>query len=213
MNAQWCLFLEALRFVISGPRAHRGDLESLEAARFVPLAGLCVGVLGGFVYWLAAQVWPTSVALILSLFATSLVTGEMQQAGSGWVFSLLIKYNVLMALSAANVPIPLPDDVSLGFIMMAGHAASRALMVSVMGTRPRVAAGDVSIALCLGLAPAAFLGIPGLVGLAAAIATRLILTAFILPKLPADHRARTDVTQQVTEIGLYLGALGAWRYV
>jgi hypothetical protein len=118
-----------------------------------------------------------------------------------------------MALSAANVPIPLPDGVALGFIMVAGHAASRALVVSVMGSRPRVANMDLSIALCLGLAPAAFLGIPGLVGLAAAIATRLVLTAFVLPKLPADPRTRTGVTQHFTEIGLYLGALAAWRYV
>jgi ABC-type sugar transport system ATPase subunit len=91
--------------------------------------------------------------------------------------------------------------------------ASRALVVSVMGSQPRVAAMDLSIALCLGLAPAAFLGIPGLVGLAAAIATRLILTAFVLPQLPADPRARTGITQQFTEIGLYLGALAAWRYI
>jgi cobalamin synthase len=213
VNAQWRLFLAALRFVIPGPRADSGDLEPREASRFVPLAGICVGLLGGFVYWLAAQVWPASVALILSLFATALATGEMQQPGAAWVFALLIKYNALMALSAANVPFPLPDDVALGLIMVTGHAASRALVVSVMGSRPRVAAMDLSIALCLGLAPAAFLGIPGLVGLAAAIATRLILTAFVLPRLPVDPRARTGVTQQFTEIGLYLGALAAWRYI
>jgi hypothetical protein len=213
VNAQWRLFLAALRYVIPGPRPNNGGLEPRKAARFLPLAGIFVGLLGGFVYWLAAQVWPTSVALMLSLFATALVTGDIQQREAAWVFALLIKYNVLMALSAANVPIPLPDDVALGLIMVAGHAASRALVVSVMGNQPRVAAMDLSIALCLGLAPAAFLGIPGLVGLAAAIAMHLILSAFVLPKLPADPRARTGVTQQFTEIGLYLGALAAWRYI
>lgn len=213
MNAQWRLFLAALRYVIPGPRPNGSDLEPREAARFVPLAGICLGLLGGFVYWLAAHVWPASVALMLSLFTTALAAGELQQRGAVWVFALLIKYNALMALSAANVPIPLPDDVALGLIMVAGHAASRALVVSAMGSRPRVAAMDLSIALCLGLAPAAFLGIPGLVGLAAAIATRLILTAFVLPRLPADPRAWTDVIQQFTEIGLYLGALAAWRYI
>jgi adenosylcobinamide-GDP ribazoletransferase len=82
VNAQSRLFLAALRFVISGPRADSGDLEPREAARFVPLAGIGVGLLGGFVYWLAAQLWPASVALMLSLFATALATGELQPSST-----------------------------------------------------------------------------------------------------------------------------------
>jgi cobalamin synthase len=213
VNPQWRLFLAALRYVIPGFRADSRDLEPREAARFMPLAGICLGLLGSFVYWLAAQVWPASVALMLALFATALATGDVQRQGATWVFALLIKYNALMALSAAHLPFPLPDDVALGFIMVVGHAASRALVVTVMGSRPHIAAVDSSIALCLGLVPATCLGIPGLVGLAAAITTRLMLTAFILPRLPVDPRARTGVTQQFTEIGFYLGALAAWRYV
>jgi adenosylcobinamide-GDP ribazoletransferase len=213
VNLQWRLFLAALRYVIPGPSPNSGELQPREAARFIPLAGMLVGLLGGFVYWLAVEIWPASVALMLSLLATALATGEIQQRGTAWIFALLIKYNALMALSAAHVPIPLPDDATLGFIMVAGHAASRALVVSVMVNRPRGADADLSIALCLGLAPAAFLGIPGLVGLAAAIATRMVLTALVLPKLPAEPRVRLATTQQFTEIGLYLGALAAWRYI
>jgi adenosylcobinamide-GDP ribazoletransferase len=210
---QWRLFLAALRYVIPGPNPSSGELQPREAARFVPLAGMLVGVLGGFVYWLAVKIWPASVALMLSLLATALATGEIRQRGTAWIFALLVKYNALMALSAAHVPIPLPDDATLGLIMVAGHAASRALVVSVMENRPRGADADLSIALCLGLAPAAFLGIPGLVGLAAAIATRMVLTALVLPKLPAEPCARLTTTQQFTEIGFYLGALAAWRYI
>jgi hypothetical protein len=213
VNAQWRLFLTALRYVIPGSRPSGGDIQAREAARFVPLAGMLVGLLGGIVYWLAVQIWPASVALMISLLATALATGDITQPRPAWVFALLIKYNALMALSAANVPIPLPDDAALGFIMVAGHAAGRALMVSVMATRPRIATMDVSVALCLGLAPAVFLGIPGLVGLAAAIATRMVLTALVLPRRPAEPRERLEITQQFTEIGLYLGALAAWRYI
>jgi cobalamin synthase len=213
VNTQWRLFLAALRYVIPGPNPNSGELQPREAARFVPLAGMLVGLLGGFVYWLAVEIWPASVALMLSLLAMALATGEIQQRGAAWIFALLIKYNALMALSAAHVPIPLPDDATLGFIMVAGHAASRALVVSVMVNRPRGADADLSIALCLGLAPAAFLGIPGLVGLAVAIATRMVLTALVLPKLAAEPCARLATTQQFTEIGLYLGALAAWRYI
>lgn len=213
MNAQWRLLLAALRYVFPGPRPSDDDLQDREAVRFVPLAGMLVGLLGGFVYWLAVEVWPASVALILSLLATALATGDLGQRHAAWVFALLIKYNALMALSAANVPFPLPADAALGFLMVAGHAASRALMVSVMANRPRVAPLDLSVALCLGLAPAAFLGIPGLVGLAVAIATRLGLGALVLPGFPGGHRDRLAITQQFTEIGLYLGALAAWRYI
>jgi adenosylcobinamide-GDP ribazoletransferase len=213
VSLQWRLLMAALHYVIPGPRPNDDDIQPREAVRFIPLAGILVGLLGGFVYWLAAQIWPASVALMLSLLATAMVTGDINQRSVVWLFVLLIKYNALMALSAANVPLPLPDDSALGFIMVAGHAASRALVVSVMGNRPRVAAMDLSVGLCLGFVPAAFLGIPGLVGLVAAIATRMVLTALVLPKLPAEPRSRLAITQQFTEIGLYLGALAAWRYI
>lgn len=214
MNVQWRLFLAALRYVMPGPSSpNGGELQPREAARFVPLAGMLLGLLGGLVYWLAVEIWPASVALMLSLLATALAAGEIPQRGTTWIFALLIKYNALMALSAAHVPIPLPHDAALGFIMVAGHAASRALVVSVMVNRPRGADADLAFALGLGLAPAVFLGIPGLVGLAAAIATRMVLAALVLPKLTAEPRARLATTQQFTEIALYLGALAAWRYI
>jgi hypothetical protein len=40
-----------------------------------------------------------------------------------------------------------------------------------------------------------------------------VLTALVLPRLPAESPARLAITQQFTEIGLYLGALAAWRYI
>jgi adenosylcobinamide-GDP ribazoletransferase len=223
VNANGRLLLEALRDVMPGPLAAppdtgaSDDAQPLEAARFIPVAGMVVGILAGAVYWLTAQIWPSSVALMLSLLATALVTGDIHRRSGVWLFVLLTKYNVLMALTAANVPIPLPDYASLGLIMVAGHAASRALWVSVMITRAsgaaRAPAMDLGIALCLGLLPATLLGIPGLVGLAAAISTRLVLTTFVLAKLPAETRMRLDFIQHLTEIGFYLGALAAGRYI
>jgi adenosylcobinamide-GDP ribazoletransferase len=214
--------LEAIRDVLPGPVAPsadvktRADVKPLEATRFIPVAGMVVGLLGGTVYWFAAELWPTSVALMLSLLATALATGDIHRRGGIWVFILFIEYNALMALSAADVPIPLPEYAALGLIMVAGHAASRALVVSMIARKPaasRAIALDLGLALCLGFLPATFLGIPGLIGLAAAIATRLSLTAYVLPKLPAEPRMRMDLTQHFTEIALYLGALAAWRYI
>jgi hypothetical protein len=133
------------------------------------------------------------------------------------MFFLLIKYNALMALSSARSPLLLPEHLTLGWIMVSGHAASRALVVSVMATHPpvggRVGTVELGVSLLLGLAPAALLGIPGLIGLAAAIAARQGLSALGVPRITAPLPQRLDFTQQVTEICFYLGALAAWKYV
>ena len=144
------------------------------APRFTPLLGVLIGAAGGGVYWLGAQIWPTSIAVILSMLATTLLSAgassSVAAAGSGlvgFVFAILVKYNALMALSAANVPFALPANVALGLIMIAGHASSRALMVSVSASpSPGRAASkppslaDIGIALAVGFAPAALLGSP-----------------------------------------------------
>jgi cobalamin synthase len=225
VNTQWRHFLAALHFVTSlpgspedasGPPPH-------EATRLVPLVGILVGLCGAAVYWLGSQAWPTSVAVVLSMLATTLLDGRGRGFGAVyWIFVLLVKYNALMALSAANVPVPLPPFVTLGLIMVAGQAASRALVVSVMATDFPPAAGpsplratanDLSVALIIGFAPAALLGIPGLIGLVSAITLRLLLTAAILPRLGIRNRERFHVTQQLTELCFYLGALATWKYV
>jgi adenosylcobinamide-GDP ribazoletransferase len=219
MSAQWRLFVAALRLTcLPASAADPAGVRQYEAVRFVPVAGIVVGIVGAGVYWLAAQAWPTSVAVVLSMFATDLCTaGSEQRGGVVWIFLLLIKYNVLMALSAAHAPLALPEYLTLGLIMIAGYAASRALVVSVMATQAAAARGvsaqELAVALVLGLAPAALLGIPGLIGLAASIAMRLALGAHSLSRLMADLRRRLDLTAQLTEVCFYLGALATWQYV
>src|ERR1700727_2306773 len=118
-------------------------------AKLAPLVGMLVGAVGAAAYWLSAQVWPTSVAVVLSMLATVLVTGGLQcrrlaHDVLGTLFLLFIKYNALMALSAANLAFPLPEYVALGVIMIAGHAASRALAATA-----RMSSGDLVFALAL----------------------------------------------------------------
>ncbi len=43
-----------------------------------PLVGMLIGGLGGAIYWLALQIWPSSVAVILSMTATALLTAELR---------------------------------------------------------------------------------------------------------------------------------------
>jgi cobalamin synthase len=231
---------------------------SAEWRRLAASLNFAVGLAGAGVYWLAAQLWPTSIAVVLAMLATVLCTAGLnhlaltgaraerglgddtetrvalesgpgslsgqrsgRDLGSGSdaysMFLVLIKYNALMALSSARSPLALPEHLTLGWIMISGHAASRALVVSVMATHApagsRVGAVELGVSLLLGLAPAALLGIPGLIGLAAAIAARQGLCAYVLPRITAPLPERLDFTQRLTEICFYLGALAAWKYV
>lgn len=205
------------------------------APRFAPLWGVAIGALGGAVYWTGAQLWPTSIAVILSMLATNLACARIDAVPAadisvvtpahellGMVFAVLVKYNALMALSAASLPFTFPSNLALGLIMIAGHAASRALLVSVLASQvqrtpaPHHASpashGDLGIALAIGFAPAVLLGIPGLIGLVAAIAARFVVIAYLQRNRPFIDRPALDMTRQVTEICFYLGALAVWAY-
>lgn len=205
------------------------------APRFLPLLGALIGIVGGAVYWLGAQIWATSIAVILSMLATAWLSARFNtdttttvraESGSGLgsgpatsgttagfpvlLFLILIKYNALMALSSANLPFAVPANLALGLIMVAGQASSRALVVS---TSKPASYGDLGIALALGFSPAALIGLPGLIGLAAAILARILFVAYLRRRRSLVTAAELDLTQQITEVCFYLGALAAWAYI
>jgi adenosylcobinamide-GDP ribazoletransferase len=239
VNRPWRLFMAALRFMTRRSTTPAGSAVALphQATRFFPLVGMLIGGLAAGVYWLGAQIWPANVALVLSMLATVVITANLAEESSKaaaptvagralrsanlgpayWVFSLLVKYNALMALTAAHGPFSLPVYLTLGLIMVAAQAASGGLVVSIMATHAPVAlratTADLSIAVIVGCLPATLLGTPGLAGLILAIGMRLLLTARILPKLKLEFRRQLDVAQQVTEVCFYLGALATWKYV
>ena len=200
----------------------------ISAPRFSPLMGVVIGAVGGAVYWLGAQLWPTSIAVVLSLLATEVLPGgAYENAGAdpmrgfgtaGFVFALLLKYSTLMALSAASLPFAVPANVALGLIMICGHAASRALVVS-LGVSPGrdspspVSNGDLVIALCLGFAPSTLLGIPGLVGLAVAVIARVAFGAYLKRNRKITAGGASYATLQLTEVCFYLAALASWPFV
>lgn len=51
------------------------------SARYFPLIGMLVGGSGALVYFLAEQIWPTSIAIALSMIATILLTGSFHEDG------------------------------------------------------------------------------------------------------------------------------------
>jgi adenosylcobinamide-GDP ribazoletransferase len=259
MIAQWRLFLLALRYFTRIPVPTwviLGDTDVDSAARFLPLVGAVVGAAGGAVYWLAAQFWPASVAVVLSMLATMLLTGGIHEVGFAdictWIgtpkngpeqtgdpkgaarfasFGMLVvvlflftKYNSLMALCSASLAFGVPANVSLGVVMLAAHAASRALVVTALTGRaqhparvaaaaPRLSTAQMCFALLTGFLPATLLGTPGLVGLAAAIAMRLAALPFIKQRLGAYAGDFLGATQQLSEVSFYLGAIAAWTYI
>jgi adenosylcobinamide-GDP ribazoletransferase len=210
------------RRVASNVNGHDGTVRV--TGPFAPLIGALIGTLGGAVYWLGVQIWPSSVAVILSMAATALLTqirGALPATRIDILsraLGLLIKYNALMALSAAKLPFAVPPNVPLALIMICGYAASFALAVAVMATRPeksapKVSGGSLGLALLIGFAPAALLGIPGLIGLAVAIIAGMGIIAFLKFKRADGSRDALDMTQLLTEGCFYLGALATWRYV
>jgi adenosylcobinamide-GDP ribazoletransferase len=240
MSTQWRLFLTALRFdtrLAAAAFKGAGGAHPGAAARYVPVAGALIGAVGGAVYWLTAQLWPTSIAVVLSMLATTVMSGVThdnpvaEPPGEptrhigvrvfgmvGFVFALLLKYNALMALSAASLPFSVPANAALGLIMICGHAAGRALVVSLIASPARVSFtpvsnGDLSLALAVGFAPATLLGIPGLIGLAAAILARVGFGAYLKRNRRAVADAELYAAQQLTEVCFYLGALASWTYV
>ena len=224
MSTQRRLFLTALRFCARLPAAGFNGVDVVHpgaAARYVPVVGALIGAVEGAVYWLGAQLWPTSIAVVLSMVATAVTTRNVRVRGFGtvgFVFALLLKYNTLMALSAASLPFAVPANVALGLIMICGHAASRALVVSLIATSAhttpaRVSNGDLIFALAVGFAPATLLGIPGLIGLAIAILARVAIGAHLKHNRKVVGNGVFYATQQLTELCFYLAALASWPYV
>jgi excinuclease UvrABC ATPase subunit len=108
-------------------------------------------------------------------------------------------------------------------IMIAAHTASRALVVTAIAiqtpaphgreaARPHVSVGELCFALLTGFLPATLLGTAGLIGLAAAIVIRIAFVPYVKKYLGGYAADYLGATQQLTEVGFYLGALAAWTY-
>jgi len=116
------------------------------AARYFPLVGILVGVLGGLTFLLAALVLPVSIAVLLNMATTLLVTGAFHEDGladsvdgfgGGWtkpqVLAIMKDSRIgsygaiavgLMLLAKFNALYELPDEW-IAPAIVAAHAASR----------------------------------------------------------------------------------------
>lgn len=148
-------FFAALRFFTRLPvPAWVGHAQAQldHASRYFPLVGWIVGLLGALVTWLAAWVLPLSLAVVLGMAATILVTGAFHEDGfadscdgfgGGWskeqVLAIMKDSRIgsygaigigLLLLTKWNALLELEELVLS--CLVAGHALSRAAAVSLI---------------------------------------------------------------------------------
>ena len=205
--------------------------EALDrAARYFPLVGILVGVLGGLTFLLAAFVLPVSLALLLGMAATLLVTGAFHEDGladavdgfgGGWtkpqVLAIMKDSRIgsygaiaigLMLLAKFNALYELPDEW-IAPAIVAAHAASRFCSTLLIFSLDYVRDDDASrakpLAVRMGagsLAVAALFGLAPLALLPWEAALAGLLLAALTTFLAARHFVR--------RIGGYTGdCLGA----
>lgn len=155
---EWRYFLLAVGFFTRIPVPSFANFEEQElnhSAKYFPLVGIFVGMVGALVFVLAMRIFPTGIAVLLSMVATIYVTGAFHEdgmadsidgIGGGWdreriltimQDSRLGTYGALalflMVFAKFQVLNALPVH-SVAYILIAAHALSRLCAVYVMAT-------------------------------------------------------------------------------
>ena len=159
MRDEFNRFLAALSFFTRLPVPGSHSAEGLDgAARYFPLAGIIVGVLGALATWAASFILPLSLAVIAGMAATIIITGAFHEDGfsdacdgfgGGWkggdegraqVLAIMKDSRVgsygalgiaLMLLAKWNALMEIPDE-ALIFAIVAAHAISRFAATTLM---------------------------------------------------------------------------------
>ena len=240
-------FLLALQFLTRLPVTAPYSPEAQAASpRWYAGAGVAVGLIAGAVFWAAALVWPQPVAALLALAVGLVVTGGLHEDGFadacdglGGVRpkervleimrdSRIGTYGVLglaMMLGGRVTVLAALPGTAVPFVLVAGHAVSRAAMVWVMASsdyvRPSGAASSVAggldqraIKVTLGTVALALVPLVFVLPLAAVVAGVLGLAAghwlmrrWYEPRLGGYTGDCLGAVQQMSEIGFLLGVL------
>ncbi len=214
--------------------------------RWYPGAGVLIGLITGLIYWGAALLFPPLIAVLVSVAAGLIVTGGLHEDGFadacdglggvrprervleimrdsrigtygvlGLGLMLATKVAALAALPGAAVP----------FLLIAGHAASRASMLWVMassdyvrgsGAASAVAGGIDRRAIRIGLATTALAVVPllfvlpiwsVLTGVAGLAAGHFAMRHRFERRLGGYTGDCLGAVQQCSELGFLLGVL------
>ncbi|HOY71079.1 MAG TPA: adenosylcobinamide-GDP ribazoletransferase [Methylotenera sp.] len=160
---QWRYFCTALVFFTRIP-LHLNDFKEADlnkATRYFPLVGIIVGAIGALVFWLAHHLLPLSIAVLLSMVATILLTGAFHEDGladaADGLGGGLNKEQVLTIMMDSRIGSYGAIGLGLGLLikfqaltyvavglipatLIAGHALSRLCAVLVMFTQSYVKA-------------------------------------------------------------------------
>lgn len=228
-----------------------------QAARYFPLVGVIVGALAAATLYLSSAVLPLALAIALGMLASIMITGAFHEdglsdfvdgMGGGYtrekilaimkdshagaygvialILALLLKFQALLALSDRHA------TIFVCAALIAAHAFSRLLAVSVMLTQRYVRDGDSArakhaaqgmtrssfvIALLTGMAGIIPLLLSGcsVASLLAAVVVAVLLRAYLGWQLQKKLGGYTGdclgAVQQISEIGFYLGLLLSWQ--
>lgn len=155
---EWRYFLLAVGFFTRVPVPSFADFDEQElnhAARYFPLVGIVVGLVGAAAYLAAAGIFPNDIAVLFSMAATIYVTGAFHEdgladsadgLGGGWdkeriltimqdsrlgTYGAIALFLILFAKFKVLSAMP---AASVVFILIAAHALSRLCAVYMMAT-------------------------------------------------------------------------------
>ncbi len=166
MTHELRLFFIALQFFTRVPVPRWVGFEPAwlnDSARYFPLVGTLVGLMGAVVLWAGSLVWAPAVAVVLSMIATVMLTGAFHEDGLADTCDALggavsreraleimkdsrigsygaVALVLVLGLKAATLA-AMPLGLA-GPALLLGHTASRAAAVSLIRWLPY--AGDVS---------------------------------------------------------------------
>jgi adenosylcobinamide-GDP ribazoletransferase len=190
MKRQFSLFLVAVQFLTRLPMPPLREFEPnrlSRSARYFPLVGALIGLLGAGVWWLSSLCFPPPVAVGLGMSASLLLTGALHEDGFA--------------------------DVCDGF----GGGASRESILAIMKDSRVGAYGAIGIAMMLGLKWATLVSLPSaalpILFVGAHMMSRWCATGLIwrlqYARTDADAKSRPFAGGLSTADWVLSGALGA----
>ncbi len=163
---QWQVFLLALSIFTRLPvpvNIPYSEERKNEAYKFAGLVGLVVGAIGAMVFILASQLWPPTIAVVLSMASTIYVTGAFHEDGFadtcdgfGGGFTPERKLAIMkdsrvgaygligMVLILLLKFVTLVEIEQLGLALIVAHSLSRTMAVSFIYTHDYVRADSDS---------------------------------------------------------------------
>lgn len=160
MQKQWQFFLLAVGFFTRIPVPHFAEFQEADlnhSVKYFPLVGCLVGLIGVVAFYMAGQVFPHTIAVLISMAATIFATGAFHEdgladsadgLGGGWGREQVLTImqdsrlgtygaiGLLMALMAKyQLLIAMHADTVMA-VLVCAHALSRLSAVWLMAALP-----------------------------------------------------------------------------